>query len=501
MATNEVTIVVDAADFVSVLALPAGVIKSEALIFLELNMSSPEAVFKSYNDTLAIMNSSLADSEYIVHFEGQSIAAFGIAPPSNFAPPSTLNTSFFAGFDRITYPAPGLEGQWYNATQNSVISDAYGLILDYALVTPGGTTNLQGSTIFLDDSNPEIKWDHNWNSTLHTPATWSTEYPRDVIKGLFTWHRTPHNNGTHESSTVGASFAFQFAGTSILISGVSPSTGSNSSGVLVMSFTLDGTTTTQHYFVGQDTNFPVDLTFHFPYFQNDSLPSGNHTLTATIVDVVGNATASIDYITYRPNFALLSEKPVFPDLPSVTGINGTGTSPSATPPPITPTNTHTKPRPIGAIVGGTIAGAVLVVALLFGLWYRQKRRRLRSNKIDENDLNSTFVEPFSPGTLTRPVYHESKSKIGLQTVTSLPSPSSAAISPTDDPHAARSAFISVGTEPQSAVLNGGSNPELHTVDRAVTTSGTADNGQLEEHRIREIVAAEINRLMQPPAYD
>jgi hypothetical protein len=135
---------------------------------------------------------------------------FGIAPPSN----PLFNTTFLvAGSIPIAYPAPGLEGQVYNGTQISILSDCYGLILDYALVTPGGTTNLEGSTIFLDDSNSEIKWDHNWNSTLHTtPATLSTGYPGDVFKGVFDWHRTPHNNSTHDSSIVGASFAFQFAG-------------------------------------------------------------------------------------------------------------------------------------------------------------------------------------------------------------------------------------------------------------------------------------------------
>jgi hypothetical protein len=166
-----------------------------------------------------------------------------------------------------------------------------------------------------------------------------------------------------------------------------------------MNFTLDGVTTTQHYFVGNISSFGV-LTFHFPYFRNDTLPSGNHILIATIVDVIGNATASIDYITYRPNFALVAEKPIFPDLPSATGINGTASSPSATlpspsvihSPSATPSLAPNRPpklHPIGAIVGGTIAGVVLVVVLWFGLWCRQKRKKLRSNENIETRSDST----------------------------------------------------------------------------------------------------------------
>jgi hypothetical protein len=71
MATDELTMVFDAADFVSMNLVPAGVVKAEALIFLELNTASADAWFTSYNNTLAIVNSSVADSEYLVHFIGE----------------------------------------------------------------------------------------------------------------------------------------------------------------------------------------------------------------------------------------------------------------------------------------------------------------------------------------------------------------------------------------------------------------------------------------------
>ncbi|KAJ7930966.1 hypothetical protein B0H13DRAFT_1481183, partial [Mycena leptocephala] len=170
------------------------------------------------------------------------------------------------------------------------ITGARGLALDYALVTVGESTSLKDHTILVDDSNPEITWDGSWRLLrLHSKYG-------------------PHANTSHISSTTGDSFTFQFSGSSLLVSGITPGDEKGPDWFLQMEFSLDGNKTTANF--SRDTSVTKP---HFTYFASPVLNAGNHTLVAKILTVTGSTSpaAQIDYITYKPSFLTAHDKPNF----------------------------------------------------------------------------------------------------------------------------------------------------------------------------------------------
>ncbi|KAJ7668784.1 hypothetical protein DFH06DRAFT_982652, partial [Mycena polygramma] len=171
----------------------------------------------------------------------------------------------------------------------------------HCISTAGNTTNLQEQTIIVDDANPEIFWNGNWiNNTGYFP---------------FIANVSSHANTTHQSSNVGDSFTFQFAGTSLLISGFPPGAGVDADWLLHMEFTVDGNTTTKVF-----TNEDDEVMPNFVYFNATfDTATGNHTLVAKVVDAAGSPppAAHIDYITYRPSFVTIADKPKFPPPASI----------------------------------------------------------------------------------------------------------------------------------------------------------------------------------------
>jgi len=141
-------------------------------------------------------------------------------------------------------------------------------------------------------------------------------------------------------------------GTSILVAGVSPlirsDFSSDSESVLVMSYDLDGHIVDKHYFAA---DAPEKHLMHMTYFVNDSLLPGEHTLKGTISRASESVSAKIDYITYKPSFALLPGKPDFQS-----DFN----------------QTHSK-TPISAIVGGLVGGVVIVTAVAVCFWHFHKK--------------------------------------------------------------------------------------------------------------------------------
>jgi len=135
-----------------------------------------------------------------------------------------------------------------------------------------------------------------------------------------------------------------------------------------MTFDLDGNTTSQTYFT-QGSNEGM----HYIYYQNDPIPEGNHTLIATIQHASGDISAYIDYITYKPSFSTLTDKPVFQDIPDP---NGTTTSNI----PIS----SSKNTPATAIIVGATVGGILVLGgmIAAGLWLLRKKQQKRKLHIN-----------------------------------------------------------------------------------------------------------------------
>ncbi|KAK7453501.1 hypothetical protein VKT23_011778 [Stygiomarasmius scandens] len=545
--SDAVTIVVDDADDL-LFGTDRDLFPSETLLFLNSTSDVVNDFTGAFGNTLSIVNTTTA--RYTVTFNGSSISLFGftpISPPFN----STFQVaSQFSGpFTRLSYPDQALGCQWYtsppqvasNANQ-LIFSDLYGMAFDYALVTVGSGTDLRGKTILVDDTNPEIKWSGSWDDTINHNLKVGTTLPVDppgseeekrsihiTSRSIgFTSTIIPHGNGTHDSATKGDSFTFRFAGSSVLVAGILPSIAnrdvSRAAGVLTMNFTLDGNTTTRQFF---STDSQLNI-FHFVYFQNDTLDPGNHTLTATVADIQGEGSVSaiIDYITYKPSFGLLVEKPVFND----DTPNSTTTS---LPPPqntsLVGKDNSDHNTPVGAIAGGVVAGVIILLALLIGglFYYRRKRReaqrrRFRGSNIEGLGAHQT-VEPFppvfSPVTFTEitsqspntpsvvsPASSRERSnkwnrtEKGLQVLTvSSPTESGTVSTPTSGSNT-RSGYPLYGQQVWSDSITDGQ----QSSGRRVTGSEvTRSDGEMAESRIRELVEREVNRYMTrtPPAYE
>ncbi|KAJ7670836.1 hypothetical protein DFH06DRAFT_1320764 [Mycena polygramma] len=287
-----------------------------------------------YNGSLSVPQGQQGSDfwSWELEFDGLSVSLVGITPPSEY----TINQMIEMDdptkpFDPYTHPS-AVGGELYTSdTQPAgpievLLSNANGFAIDYALVTARNSTNLQGQTIIVDDASPEIMWNGNWsardNFTLQSvlyyiPSTAIYKAGRDPTvpltdddMHLFTANVSSHANTIHQSGNVGDSFTFQFAGTSLLISGISPLTAGN--WLLHMEFTVDGNTTT-NVFTGPGN--VVDVTPHFVYF-NATFDGAvvNHTLVAKVLSAVGDTppVARIDHITYKPSFVTIADKPKFP---------------------------------------------------------------------------------------------------------------------------------------------------------------------------------------------
>ncbi|KAJ7124261.1 hypothetical protein C8R44DRAFT_980621 [Mycena epipterygia] len=350
----------------------------------------------NYNDTNFSEDSTpFGQGALLLSFEGISVSLFGITPPAQFnqtfgignSALGHVNLSDPKNYTSFKYPVPSHGGQFYTSGMLAGpekltigITGARGLAVDYALVTIGESTVLRGQTILVDDSSPEIIWNGNWtvkkNYTLPVPCELALN-PRSDTFTDFTANMTPHGNSSRFSSVVGDSFTFHFAGTSILVSGITPGDDQGLDWVLGMNFTLDENTTT--------TTFLRDSAYiskpHFTYFTSHRLKSGNHTLVAKIINVAGSQSprANIDYITYTPSFLTLHDKPDFGASLANTTTQIPG-QPSNTPSPtVAPRSGRTQSH-AGAIAGGVLGGCCVMLLVVWLVWRTAGQRKRRSEQ-------------------------------------------------------------------------------------------------------------------------
>jgi hypothetical protein len=169
-----------------------------------------------------------------------------------------------------------------------------------------------------------------------------------------------------------------------LIAGIHPIPDRNSS--LVVQTILDGSINTQSFSSVSFNDFGP--TPHFVYYQTPTeLNSGNHNITFIVQEVHGAATASIDYLTYKPSFSTLRDKPIFSNTPVDTNNTGqsTETSDGGTIPGSPTPSTDNKAPNIGSIVGGAVGGVVLcaILVLCFWMWSRNRSRKDRQEAATE----------------------------------------------------------------------------------------------------------------------
>ncbi|KAF7312657.1 hypothetical protein MIND_00279900 [Mycena indigotica] len=377
-----------------------------------------------FNDTLTVFDLSglTLAGPWTLQADGISMALYGMTPPNlpyfngkNFnqtilvgdSTRSGSNTSDAKTFTSYPYPAPaslGLIVSTGNATVAGPISlglmNFLGLTVDYMVVQVGEFTNIEGKTAFVDDTSGEIRWSGSWaikrdyqlRGDCFLPPFPFTD-PSKPSSPNFPVTFYPHGNSTHTSATVGDSFQFLFSGTSIAVYGISPGSIATDDWELNMTFNIDGTTHTTSYTASMQNGFVAP---QFLYFSTTVSP-GNHTLTATVVNVAGSAapSAQIDYITYTPDFGTPHERPIlaFPPSPS----SSSSLSPtSASSPSSSATPTHRKKASAGVIGGsvvGAVVGLVLVAIVVWLLWSKMKRKRVAQQREVEPE---PFVTPNIP---------------------------------------------------------------------------------------------------------
>nr|GAT55823.1 predicted protein [Mycena chlorophos] len=395
-----------------------------------------------YNQTAVIIQSNFGIDGWYFTFDGTSVSLYGITPPSSFnqtiawaAFPfniqSDLSSANAATFPLTKYAQAAFGGFLYEtptlSTGSSTIevglTGASGILIDYGTATVGDGTSLAGQRIIVDDTSIEIFWNGTWSPRTDLVLDVSCTLPFDSTFNRnettsFTAGMHPHANSTHQSGTVGDSFVFQFSGTAILASGITPGNNTaNNDWLLAMNFTLyDGNSTVPSS--SWLTNFTSDSDIteatrpHYVYFSLEGLSDGDHTLFAQILAVSGNPPpqAQIDYITYLPSFATASQKPAFNPGAFVAaldggGIAGTSASGRATTSSASMTgsaaqqstsavgNSSKSHTEAGPIAGGVISGLVFVLVFVAAILFYMRRKRTGQRAASESYTISTFLQP------------------------------------------------------------------------------------------------------------
>ncbi|KAK7031077.1 hypothetical protein VNI00_013678 [Paramarasmius palmivorus] len=340
--------------------------------------------------------------------------------------------------------------QWY---QSPLLSDEEHIIecldfdsgFDFVLVTAGDTTPLSGRTILVDDSViKEIWYDGQWlQKENQTYEKYNSAH--EVAE--------PIDKTTHISTHPGDFFEFRFAGTAVSVYGILDV---NTTGSFTLDFTLDGSQRRSIYpEEGRQTSVDVATRNNFQFFTNTTLSNGNHTLRVDVVAVEGPQRFELDYITYAPSFDFVGQKPVFerPATPtgSATGSPSSTARPSefASQPSQDAHPSTTRHVPIGAIVGATIGGLILLLAVAILLFLRAKRRKRNpsesANAIRPFLSTSVNVMDQNPESIsTMPKHRKARKQPlgGSESVQSTPT--------TSDAHPGR---VRRGTEETSTLTN------------------------------------------------
>ncbi|THU83382.1 hypothetical protein K435DRAFT_807556 [Dendrothele bispora CBS 962.96] len=423
---------------------------------------------------------------------------------------------------------PGTFIEFYGITPPPQFDGPF-LFFDYAVMSVGELEDLDDQTIIVDDSNTEIQWGGNWeekrNYTVTGPGQFTT-----IMSGsgaeVGPLHARPHGNGTHESDNVGDYFIFQFQGdskiehcvtlvelniftlgSSILVAGITPlnrtyqmSTASNDpfqdgpvgNFHLKLNFTLDGHS--QAVVFTSDRLSQLGGTPHFPYFQNNSLVEGNHTLIMTVDDVTGDTAVVIDYLTYKPSFATLKDKPTFP--PIIFNDNSTSAPNSSQSPDPPPGSRSNK----GIIAGSVVGGVASISLLALGVWLLYKKKQVRHWQLDQRGsmnapsitqaMSNLIVEPFLFQNPTHPLPRKDTSSIPQV------QPPSLAVS--WEPSPLQHAELRRQREELEETMQ---NFESQSVDRN-SDQNLVTQDQMREMLTRiDVLTREMGRYVEPPGYD
>ncbi|KAJ3862091.1 hypothetical protein EV359DRAFT_65928 [Lentinula novae-zelandiae] len=344
--------------------------------------------------------SSTIGGDISIVFQGTSISFTGDTSLSTTSP-----TWFLAGIDlnspyNVSFPGAGTQiyTQWY---QTPMLPDGLHFVnlssifvnVDYAIITAGATTQLNGSTIVVDDRSSEI---------TYTGTGWATS-DTEIILGSGWVNGPPLGNTTHRTSNVGDGFSFSFAGSKIDVYGVFEWT---ATGNVDVDFVLDGETTSSSLFVPLNTVVVHPEILNYQLFSSGNLLAGNHTLIMNITQANGNQSFILDYLTYQPSFSFLAGKPNFTASASSASDSSLLPLPSASNTGMTGAVIHNGMN-IGAIVGGVLGGLIgIFISLLFFLWRWRRHRADIERRLQESNSIAPPAPTRISGWEEPPAYDE-----------------------------------------------------------------------------------------------
>ncbi|TFK40784.1 hypothetical protein BDQ12DRAFT_648037 [Crucibulum laeve] len=197
-------------------------------------------------------------------------------------------------------------------------------MLDYLTVTPGPSTQLMGQSLVVDDSDDILTFSGKWSTSA------PRGFPSNTTNNLY-------QGTSHWSSTVGDSFQFQFAGTSVSLYGALFNAVIKN---ISLSFVINGVPIPTTI-----SNSTLDTVPFVQLFHTD-LQTGNQTVVVNIMDISSEQAVGFDLITYNANFNNLASMPTF--------------GPSAI------IAARIRKSHVGAICGGIVGLVLVIVALIVG---------------------------------------------------------------------------------------------------------------------------------------
>ncbi|KAJ6543580.1 hypothetical protein DFH09DRAFT_1390784 [Mycena vulgaris] len=423
-------------------------------------------------------------------FQGTSIAFYGNTSPPDRA--QTLSVRIDGDSEyQSTQPAPQEYRQWYvsptlsDAAHTIVMNDLVSIDLDYATVTAGSSTPLKGTTLIVDDADPELVYAGKWATNTNFFTT-GHGFP----SGL------PFQNSTHQSNTVGDSVTFQFAGTSVEVHGVFQW---NATGSIAASFSVDGKPSGLTF--SSSTEAPFNDEPNFEFFKATGLQPGNHTLVVNVTNAVGAQSLMLDYILYQPSFDTLASKPNFTAVATSASSAAASSATASSAAASSAAGSSSSHSNVKAIVGGVVGGLILLVLLGIGflLWTRSRKRRATTS---DNENYSSKIDAYGPNMTVNTnttEWQERQGRASLDTSVTWPSssvPSSTALMPSYDPSSlsSRQAYILARVEEISGLTA--------QLQREAAMSTDRERMAALQARIDQLTAenARLNNL-PPPAYD
>ncbi|KAG6908014.1 hypothetical protein DXG01_006481 [Tephrocybe rancida] len=249
-----------------------------------------------------------------------------------------------------------VEQQWFSTPvlsdrthTVSITNFPRNFLLDYALVTPGSQTPLDGEILIVNDNDPLIVYSGLWVSD-----TSSLLIPVPGPVSLLNFVPVGGTTVKAEYSILEYTAQLSFTGSAVYVYGILD--GSQTGGdLLSVTFNLDGLDAIQVY------NPAAQIQTNFLWFSNDNMLSGDHTLriTPTNMNLIPFV---LDYVLYTASPHVIGG--------GAPSVNGPFSSPGSS----SQGGTSLKKNggispPIATIVGSVVAGVVVLLAILLVFLY------------------------------------------------------------------------------------------------------------------------------------